>query len=111
MPTQRHSPDAVVLPIAGFGFGWFESECTDDGFAACYQFEVISEKASDLDMLLVMLPLITLPPLIFAEFFHLAISIHTCIGVKSMRKDEEEAPQRLDRTETDEFRNQSLRVT
>ena len=30
---QRHIPHTVLVPVTGFGFGWFGSECTDDGFA------------------------------------------------------------------------------
>jgi len=32
LTIQRHIPFTVFVLIAGSGFGWFESECTDEGF-------------------------------------------------------------------------------
>ena len=51
-PHSQHGSRA----FARLEFGWFELECTDDGIA-CYSFKVISEKAADLSISSVMMPL------------------------------------------------------
>ena len=66
LTIQRHILHTAFVLIAGSRFGWCESECTVDGFTG-YPFKANSEKGPDLGLSLVMMPFVTLAPLIFAE--------------------------------------------
>jgi NhaP-type Na+/H+ or K+/H+ antiporter len=69
LSIQRHIPYTVFVLVAGLGLGWLGSECNDDEFY-CYPFKALSEKAPDLGLSPLMLQIVTLAPLIFAELFH-----------------------------------------